>query len=214
MLPSAVWTGPTRGTTALYPQVSQDCAGEGTDWRDEGSLSGGWTKAGEVPGYHLAPADVPPDLRSLPTPTVIINRPLDTAAHTLLELDDGLLMRHLIYFQPDFAADGSFAVIPINEWKSLLKNIRFSLKWSNAVDMRDAARRYLRQLMLMISAEWTASGGNSRNLRWHFSRPEHMGVMPNSARSCKTPLATSGPVPIVKQSDRSSEKASPQHATS
>lgn len=122
---------------------------------------------------------LPSDGRTLPTPTVIIGRPLDTIGRELLdadsELNDALLIRHLMYFQPDFADDGTISAIPIEEWSALLSNIKYNLKWSSAPEMRDAARRYLRQLMLMIACEWTAGGGNPVNLRWHFSRPKDMG---------------------------------------
>ncbi|MCU0882529.1 MAG: hypothetical protein MUF14_07670, partial [Hyphomonadaceae bacterium] len=69
---------------------------------------------------------LPPDDRPLPTPTVLINRELDTAASALLEdaansgLEAALLIRQLIYFQPDFAADGTITSVGINDWTTLL----------------------------------------------------------------------------------------------
>ncbi len=125
---------------------------------------------------------MPSDLRELPSPTVVIGRPLDTAGRERLEADaelnDGLLIRHLMYFQPDFAEDGTISAVPIPEWAALLNNIKYNLKWSRSPEMRDAARRYLRQLMLMIACEWVGrkeGGGRTENLRWHFSRPRDMG---------------------------------------
>lgn len=121
----------------------------------------------------------PLDERLLPSPTAIIGRPLDEAARKLLEsdgsLDNAILFRHLMYFQPDFAEDGTISAVPIKEWSSLLNNIKYNLKWSRSPEMRDAARRYLRQTMLMIAAEWTAGGDDPTYLRWHFSRPKDMG---------------------------------------
>lgn len=121
---------------------------------------------------------LPPDTRELPTPTVLIGRPLDAAGRELLqsdrELNDLLLMRHLIYFQPDFAEDGTISAVPLAEWSALLNNIQYNLKWAKSEDMRDAARRYLRQLMLMIACEWAARGHDPAKLSWHFSRPEDM----------------------------------------
>lgn len=122
---------------------------------------------------------LPAEERSLPSPTVIIGRPLDAAGRELLDADsalnDALLIRNLMYFQPDFAEDGTISAIPIKDWSALLNNIKYNLKWSNAPEMRDDARRFLRQLMLMIACEWTAKGGNAANLKWHFSRPKDMG---------------------------------------
>ncbi|MEO7692223.1 MAG: hypothetical protein ABIS51_23260 [Sphingomonas sp.] len=136
---------------------------------------------------------LPADERSLPSPTVIIGRPLDTVGRELLDgdaaLNDALLMRHLMYFQPDFAEDGTISAIPIKEWSALLNNIKYNLKWSSAPEMRDAARRFLRQLMLMISCEWTAKGGSAANLKWHFSRPKDMGDDADFLRQLEMALA-------------------------
>lgn len=122
---------------------------------------------------------LPPDDRPLPTPTVIINRDLDNNAMTALTgnqvLNDALLLYQLIYFQPDFTADGTIASVGLSDWTTLLRRLRFNLKWAQASDMRDAARRYIRQLVLMLSAEWAAGGNNPAQLRWHFSRPRNMG---------------------------------------
>ena len=125
---------------------------------------------------------MPSDPRELPTPTVIIDRPLDTAGRERLEIDaalnDNMLVRHLMYFQPDFAEDGTISAVPIAEWSALLNSIKYNLKWSRSPEMRDAARRYLRQLMLMIACEWVNLKGRPANLRWHFSRPKDMGDDP------------------------------------
>jgi hypothetical protein len=122
---------------------------------------------------------LPADDRLLPTPTVIIGRALDAEARDLLDadqaLDDAILVRHLMYFQPDYAEDGTITAVPLREWSALLNSIRYDLKWSRSREMRDAARRYLRQLMMMIGAEWARGGGDPAKLRWHFSRPRDMG---------------------------------------
>lgn len=154
---------------------------------------------------------LPPDERHLPTPTAIISRPLDATARELLDGDaqfnDALLIRHLMYFQPDFAEDGTISAVPITEWSALLKNIKYNLKWSRSPEMRDAGRRYLRQLMLMIACEWAADGGKPADLKWHFSRPRDMGddkdffrqlqlaladVVENPAADSITPIAYEG----------------------
>lgn len=122
---------------------------------------------------------MPADERVLPTPTVVITRALDAEAREVLdadgELDDALLMRQAMYFQPDFAEDGTIAAVPLRDWTALLNSIRYDLKWAPGQEVRDAARRYLRQLMMMIAAEWTRKGGDPARLRWHFSRPRDMG---------------------------------------
>ncbi|QCB42575.1 hypothetical protein E5673_10325 [Sphingomonas sp. PAMC26645] len=144
---------------------------------------------------------LPADERSLPSPTVIIGRPLDAPGRELLDADgalnDALLIRHLMYFQPDFAEDGTISAIPIKEWSALLNNIKYNLKWSSAPEMRDAARRFLRQLMLMIACEWTAKGGNPANLKWHFSRPKDMGDDADFLRQLKLALADVVPTPAA-----------------
>lgn len=122
---------------------------------------------------------MPCDERELPSPSVVIGRQLDTAGRELLEsdrdLNDVLMIRHLVYFQPDFAEDGTIAAVPIQEWSSLLNSIKYNLKWSRSPEMRDISRRYLRQLMLMIACEWVDQNGHPSNLRWNFSRPKDMG---------------------------------------
>lgn len=142
---------------------------------------------------------LPVDERALPSPTVIIGRPLDAPAREMLDADnvlnDGLLIRHLIYFQPDFAEDGTISAIPIKEWSALLNNIKYNLKWSSTPEMRDAARRFLRQLMLMIACEWAAQGGNPATLKWHFSRPKDMGDDADFIHQLKVALAAVVPVP-------------------
>lgn len=136
---------------------------------------------------------LPPDERHLPTPTVIITRQLDAVGRDLLEsdsqLNDALLIRHLMYFQPDFAEDGTISAVPIAEWSALLKNIKFNLKWSRSPEMRDAARRYLRQLILMITCEWAANKGDPSKLDWHFSRPRGMGDDPAFVGQLRLALA-------------------------
>lgn len=142
-----------------------------------------------TPGGEAAPAAgelsqslrefLPPDQRQLPTPTVVINRDLDDpAAETLRsnrEIDDAMLLKQLIYFQPDFASPGTIESLGIGDWTTLIRRLRFNLKWSQAPEMRDAARRYIRQLVLMLAAEWADGGGDPAKLRWHFSRPRDMG---------------------------------------
>lgn len=122
---------------------------------------------------------MPSDPRELPSPSVVIGRMLDTAGRDLLEsdreLNDHLMMRHLIYFQPDFAEDGTISLVPIEEWAALLNNIKYNLKWSRSPEMRDISRRYLRQMMLMIACEWVDQNGHPNNLKWNFSRPKDMG---------------------------------------
>jgi len=127
---------------------------------------------------------MPYDARELPGPSVVIGRQLDTAGREMLEsdrdLNDLMMLRHLVYFQPDFAEDGTITAVPIQEWSSLLNSIKYNLKWSREPQDRDISRRYLRQLMLMIACEWVDQNGHPSNLRWHFSRPKDMGEEDNS----------------------------------
>lgn len=67
ILPGAVWAGPVRGTTTVYRQVSDDCAGEATDWREDGVLAGGWEAGGRM-GYRLDSAE----LTGLPSGTYLL----------------------------------------------------------------------------------------------------------------------------------------------
>lgn len=136
---------------------------------------------------------LPPDDRILPTPTVVIGRGLDQGGRDALatdqDLNDQSFVRQLMYFQPDFAENGTISAVPLEEWSSLLKSISYNLKWSKAKAMNLAARAYLQQLMLMIACEWASSGGDPKNLAWYFSRPREMGDDANFKSELKAALA-------------------------
>jgi hypothetical protein len=53
-------------------------------------------------------------------------------------------------------------------------HLEFNLKWGRDPVTRRVARRFLRQFMLMTSAELLASGRDPRRARWRFSYPEAM----------------------------------------
>lgn len=159
---------------------------------------------------------LPADDRTLPTPTVIIGRSLDAEGRDALDadqqMDDAVLVRHLMYFQPDYAEDGTIATVPLREWSALLNSIRYDLKWSRSREMRDAARRYLRQLMMMIAAEWARNGGDPAKLRWHFSRPHDMGddreFVEQLGRALKDTVPDASPDairPLVHEGDAAAE---------
>ncbi|MFK3889753.1 hypothetical protein [Sphingomonas sp. NPDC079357] len=136
---------------------------------------------------------LPPDERKLPTPTVTILRTMDAEGRDILRQDRNavleakLLIHHLMYFQPDYADDGAIAAIPLKEWSTLLNSVQYDLKWSDDQAIKDAAQRYLRQLMLMIAAEWAATGGDPARLSWHFSRPD--GIKPQDRQNFSSLLA-------------------------
>lgn len=122
---------------------------------------------------------LPPNERLLPTPTVVINRMLDADARDLLKLDRPLarhpFVRQMMYFQPDFAENGTISAVPLHEWSVLLLKLKYNLKWSKEPEIREAARAYLQQLMLMIACEWASKGFDPAGLSWHYSRPRDMG---------------------------------------
>jgi hypothetical protein len=132
---------------------------------------------------------LPPDDRLLPTPTVVISREVDSTISALLDrkenteikrLATSLLIRQLMYFQPDFESDGTMASISLKDWTTLLGRLKFDLKWNTEPGVRANAGRYIRQLVLMLAAEWAAQNRQPRQLRWHFSRPDSMGKANNA----------------------------------
>lgn len=144
---------------------------------------------------------LPPDERVLPTPTVVIGRGLDQSGRDTLaadqDLSDYVFIRQLMYFQPDFAENGTISAVPIAEWSSLLRSISYNLKWSKSAAMNLAAKRYLQQLMLMVACEWASKGGQPAKLAWHFSRPRDMGDNANFISVLKTALTN-----IVPNADK------------
>lgn len=67
VLPGAVWSGISRGTTRLYRQLADKCSPKGGDWREEGSLPGGWPSDGSA-GFKLDPSE----LATLPSGTYLL----------------------------------------------------------------------------------------------------------------------------------------------
>lgn len=57
VLPGAVWRGPTQGKTLLFRQVAEKCGPNGSDWRPEGELRGGW-RTGDPASFKLDPAEI------------------------------------------------------------------------------------------------------------------------------------------------------------
>lgn len=67
VLPGAVWQGASQGTTKLYRRLSDKCLPNGGDWREEGTLSGGWRTVGGA-GFTLEPSE----LATLPPATYLL----------------------------------------------------------------------------------------------------------------------------------------------
>lgn len=120
---------------------------------------------------------LPPVERHTPTPTVVLDQIVDKAEElrnvATLE-DDRILFSHVIYFQPETATTGNRAEKEIEEMKDVLGRARFNLKWDDDDLVRQAAHRFLRQLMLMVAAEALEAGKNLERLDWRFSRPDAM----------------------------------------
>lgn len=55
MRPGAVWQGPASGATTVYREIGNDCAANGGDWADDGSLGAGWLPDG---GFLLDPTEL------------------------------------------------------------------------------------------------------------------------------------------------------------
>lgn len=121
---------------------------------------------------------LPPDDHTLPTPSVVIERDLDTEGRRALAqpgIASQLLFEHLVYFQPVVAAGENVGNLNLADWKVLLTRTIFNLKWSADPETIIAAKRYLRQVILMLSAEAADQGIDPRRIKWRFSRPESMG---------------------------------------
>lgn len=120
---------------------------------------------------------LPPVERGTPTPTVVLDQVVDKVDElrkvATLE-DDRILFSHVIYFQPETSTSGNRAEQEIEEMKDVLGRARFNLKWDDDDLVRQAAHRFLRQLMLMIAAEALEGGKKLERLDWRFSRPDAM----------------------------------------
>lgn len=120
---------------------------------------------------------MPPAERSTPTPTVVLDQVVDRVEElknvATLE-DDRILFSHVIYFQPETAADRNRSQSDIDQLKDVLGRARFNLKWDDDDVVKQASHRFLRQLMLMVAAEALVAGKRLDALEWRFSRPDAM----------------------------------------
>ena len=122
---------------------------------------------------------MPPSERSTPTPTVGLNRDADQPA--LLAGPEGLgderpLFGSVIYFQPDEGAAADMAASDLEQFRGVLGRTRFNLKWGEEKEIKTAARRYLRQFIMMTAAEAVMKGKDPSKLTWRFSRPDAMSI--------------------------------------
>lgn len=120
---------------------------------------------------------MPPAGRGTPTPTVVLDQVVDRVDElkkvATLE-DDRILFSHVIYFQPETAADRNRSESDIDQLKDVLGRARFNLKWDDDDVVKQASHRFLRQLMLMVAAEALVKGKRLEALEWRFSRPDAM----------------------------------------
>ncbi len=105
-------------------------------------------------------------VRDVATPlaTVALQRPISGAAADIAAGSfgfDEMGFSHMAYFERDLAR-----VLAATHAGSLT----YGLKWG--VGKRPVAKRFLRQLIVMIAAEMAASGRDPKAVRWCFSFPE------------------------------------------
>ena len=139
---------------------------------------------------------LPPRARTLPTPSVVIERDLDTAGEAAMRdprVEAHILFRHLAYFQPLADARARVRDLSIGDWHSLLGRAVFNLKWTHDPAGIVAAERYLRQIAMMLAAEAVDAGHDPAKLEWRFSRPDGMRGADNFREALHRALADAVP---------------------
>lgn len=108
----------------------------------------------------------PPEARSTPISTVAIPKAEPGSSETLWAF------RNLIYFYtaqpPAKGGERKEFLGFLNETRSA----KFDLKWSTDPDIREAAKDFLTQLMVMTAAELIEEGYDPARSTWYFSVPE------------------------------------------
>ena len=112
---------------------------------------------------------VPPEERRTPIPSVAKPKQPYNAQETLWAF------RNLIYFhtsQPP--AEGAEAQ-ELADFLAATGDAKSDLKWSRDPEVRDAAKDFLTQFIVMTAAEMLAANFDPAGSVWHFSIPESMG---------------------------------------
>lgn len=115
-----------------------------------------------------------------PIPTVAKRREIDVGESAELKAvadgrDDRPLFSDMIFFQPPLGDPVlNQTRTDVERFKSTQQRLLFNLKWAEDPLTRDVSRRFLREFMLLASAELTAQGRDPSRARWRFSYPEAM----------------------------------------
>lgn len=115
-----------------------------------------------------------------PIPTVAKRREVTAGREPALAAvekgeDERPLFSDLIYFQPPPDPSGSQTGADVKEFSRNKDRLSFNLKWGLSQATQETARRFIRQIMMMTSAELLAGGRDPRDAVWRFSYPEAMG---------------------------------------
>jgi hypothetical protein len=112
-----------------------------------------------------------------PFPTVATRRSLRDDGDPQLKRvlsgeDERPMFSDCVYFMPQELGytQASYGIM----FQARKGSLRFGLKWNSDPLTRKIARRFLRQIMMMISAELVAGGVDPRRVSWRFSYPEAM----------------------------------------
>ena len=81
----------------------------------------------------------------------------------------------MVFFQPPLGDPQlNQTRTDVERFKSTQTRLRFNLKWSDDPLIKNVSRRFLRQFMLLTSAELIAAGRDPAKVIWRFSYPEAM----------------------------------------
>jgi hypothetical protein len=109
---------------------------------------------------------LPPERRTLPTPTVAVEREPYPHRQQLWAFNN------IIYFHTVQAYAENDEKQELEKFVRIIRDVKFNLKWSEDPATAEAAKHFLEQFMIMASAEALVTGANPRLTRWRFSVPD------------------------------------------
>ena len=112
---------------------------------------------------------VPPEDRRTPIPSVAKPKQPYNAKETLWAF------RNLIYFHTSQPPAEGAEARELADFLEATNDAKFNLKWSRDDKVRDAAKDFLTQFIVMTAAEMLAANYDPAGSTWYFSIPESLG---------------------------------------
>ncbi len=112
---------------------------------------------------------VPPEDRRTPIPSVAKPKQPYNAMETLWAF------RNLIYFNTSQPPAEGAEARELADFLDATNDAKFNLKWSRDAEVRDAAKDFLTQFIVMTAAEMLVANFDPAGSTWHFSIPESLG---------------------------------------